>query len=112
MPNDHTELPVGAIIVRPATPADAPVIVLESMKMETVLRAPFRAQVRECLVSVASAQALHAALPEADLWFWDVDDNEYLDYVGTWGPAPRLILSCCCEPVSPPDGLALAEALV
>jgi D-alanine-D-alanine ligase len=30
---------------------------------------------RECLVSVASAQALHAALPEADLWFWDVDDS-------------------------------------
>jgi D-alanine-D-alanine ligase len=28
----------------------------------------------ERLVSVASAQALHAALPEADLWFWDVDD--------------------------------------
>jgi D-alanine-D-alanine ligase len=30
---------------------------------------------RECLVSVATAQALHAALPEADLWFWDVDDS-------------------------------------
>src|SRR5882672_6686012 len=30
---------------------------------------------REHLVSVASAQALHAALPEADLWFWDVDDS-------------------------------------
>ena len=26
---------------------------------------------KERLVSVASAQALHAALPEADLWFWD-----------------------------------------
>ena len=26
----------------------------------------------ERLVSVASAQALHAALPDADLWFWDV----------------------------------------
>jgi D-alanine-D-alanine ligase len=26
----------------------------------------------ERLVSVASAQALHSALPEADLWFWDV----------------------------------------
>jgi D-alanine-D-alanine ligase len=24
---------------------------------------------------VASAQALHAALPEADLWFWEVDDT-------------------------------------
>jgi D-alanine-D-alanine ligase len=30
---------------------------------------------KECLVSVASAQALHSALPEADLWFWDVDDS-------------------------------------
>jgi D-alanine-D-alanine ligase len=24
---------------------------------------------------VASAQALHSALPDADLWFWDVDDS-------------------------------------
>src|SRR5580704_6120942 len=30
---------------------------------------------KERLVSVASAQALHAALPDADLWFWDVDDT-------------------------------------
>jgi D-alanine-D-alanine ligase len=30
---------------------------------------------KERLVSVASAQALHAALPEADLWFWDVGDT-------------------------------------
>ena len=29
---------------------------------------------KERLVSVASAQALHRALPEADLWFWDVAD--------------------------------------
>jgi D-alanine-D-alanine ligase len=29
----------------------------------------------ERLVSVASAQALHSALPEAELWFWDVDDT-------------------------------------
>ena len=34
--------------------AGAPVLVLESMKMETVLRAPFRARVEECLVSVGS----------------------------------------------------------
>ena len=32
----------------------------------------------ERLVSVASAQALHAALPEADLWFWDIDDRVYV----------------------------------
>src|SRR5438874_429381 len=30
---------------------------------------------KERLVSVASAQALHSALPNADLWFWDVDDS-------------------------------------
>ena len=29
----------------------------------------------ERLVSVASAQALQEALPEADLWFWDVSDT-------------------------------------
>ena len=30
---------------------------------------------KERLVSVASAQALHLALPEAELWFWDIDDS-------------------------------------
>ena len=30
---------------------------------------------KERLVSVASAQALHSALPEAELWFWDADDS-------------------------------------
>jgi D-alanine-D-alanine ligase len=30
---------------------------------------------KERLVSVASAQAMHQALPEADLWFWDVADT-------------------------------------
>jgi D-alanine-D-alanine ligase len=30
---------------------------------------------KERLVSVASAQALHAALPESDFWFWDVRDE-------------------------------------
>src|SRR3954469_10809954 len=30
---------------------------------------------KERLVSVASAQALHAALPEAELWFWDLDNS-------------------------------------
>jgi D-alanine-D-alanine ligase len=30
---------------------------------------------KERLVSVASAQALHSALPEAGLWFWDADDS-------------------------------------
>src|ERR1700761_863072 len=30
---------------------------------------------KERLVSVASAQALHETLPDADLWFWDADDS-------------------------------------
>ena len=30
---------------------------------------------KERLVSVATAQALHSALPEADLWFWEADDS-------------------------------------
>jgi D-alanine-D-alanine ligase len=30
---------------------------------------------KERLVSVATGQALHSALPDADLWFWDVDDT-------------------------------------
>lgn len=33
---------------------------------------------RERLVSVASAQALHQALPEADLWFWDIQDKVHV----------------------------------
>ena len=32
---------------------------------------------KERLVSVASAQALHTALPQAVLWFWDADDRVY-----------------------------------
>ena len=30
---------------------------------------------KERLVSVATAQALHSALPDADLWFWEADDS-------------------------------------
>jgi acetyl/propionyl-CoA carboxylase alpha subunit/acetyl-CoA carboxylase carboxyltransferase component len=52
--------PAPALVV--ATPlvsgddveANAPILVLESMKMETVLRAPFRGRVKECLVSVGN----------------------------------------------------------
>src|SRR5262249_16707354 len=32
---------------------------------------------KERLVSVASAQAMCEALPEADLWFWDADDRAH-----------------------------------
>ena len=33
---------------------------------------------RERLVSVASAQALHQALPEAELWWWDIEDKVHV----------------------------------
>ncbi|HVX47300.1 MAG TPA: carboxyl transferase domain-containing protein [Mycobacteriales bacterium] len=52
-----TPVPVGAEVE-----AGAPVLVLESMKMETVLRAPFRARMKECLVSVGSQVETGAAL--------------------------------------------------
>jgi D-alanine-D-alanine ligase len=41
------------------------------MRITTIL---FGGTNKERLVSVATAQALHTALPEADLWFWDADD--------------------------------------
>ncbi|MBO0808967.1 MAG: fused acetyl/propionyl-CoA carboxylase subunit alpha/methylmalonyl-CoA decarboxylase subunit alpha, partial [Actinobacteria bacterium] len=60
--------PAPALVV--ATPvaagdeveAGAPVLVLESMKMETVLQAPFRALLRECLVTVGSQVGTGAPL--------------------------------------------------
>jgi acetyl/propionyl-CoA carboxylase alpha subunit/acetyl-CoA carboxylase carboxyltransferase component len=52
-----TPVAVGA-----AVSAGSPVLVLESMKMETVLRAPFDARVRELLVSVGSQVASGAPL--------------------------------------------------
>ncbi len=60
--------PAPALVV--ATPvsagdeveANAPILVLESMKMETVLRSPFRARVRELPVSVGSQVGTGAAL--------------------------------------------------
>ncbi|OLR93459.1 ATP-binding protein [Actinokineospora bangkokensis] len=42
------------LVVGDEVDAGAPILVLESMKMETVLRAPFRGRVRECPVSVGS----------------------------------------------------------
>jgi D-alanine-D-alanine ligase len=42
------------------------------VKRSTIL---FGGANKERLVSVASAQALHRALPDAELWFWDVADT-------------------------------------
>ncbi len=48
-------LVVGSpVAVDDVVPAGAPVLVLESMKMETVLRAPFEAKVRELMVMTGS----------------------------------------------------------
>jgi acetyl/propionyl-CoA carboxylase alpha subunit/acetyl-CoA carboxylase carboxyltransferase component len=60
--------PAPALVVAtPVAPGDeveagAPVLVLESMKMETVLRAPFHALLRECVVSVGSQVGTGAPL--------------------------------------------------
>ena len=52
-----TPVPVGAEVE-----AGAPVLVLESMKMETVLHAPFKARVKELLVVTGSQVGTGAAL--------------------------------------------------
>jgi D-alanine-D-alanine ligase len=63
---------------------------------------------KERLVSVASAQALYSALPEADLWFWDVDDTVH-------DVRPEVLLAHARpfeEPFMPGDrGVALDQAL-
>src|SRR5262249_6558272 len=82
--------PAPALVV--ATPlavgdeveAGAPVLVLESMKMETVLRAPVKATVRECLVSVGSQVATGAPL----LWLEPIGGQAALPTTPT--PAPGL----------------------
>ncbi|NED97723.1 ATP-grasp domain-containing protein [Phytoactinopolyspora alkaliphila] len=70
--------PAPALVVATPVPpggdveAGAPVLVLESMKMETVLRAPFRARMRECLVSVGSQVGTGAPLLRLE----PLDDTE------------------------------------
>jgi len=44
---------------------------------------------KERLVSVASAQALCEALPDADLWFWDADDSVHQTHAKTLLEHPR-----------------------
>ena len=86
--------PAPALVV--ATPlaaddeveADAPILVLESMKMETVLRAPFRARVRECLVSVGSQVEAGAPLLRLE----PVGDADAAVAAVTAGPAAEIDL--------------------
>ena len=80
--------------------ADAPILVLESMKMETVLRAPFRARVRECLVSVGSQVEAGAPLLRLE----PVGDAGAVAAVAT-GPAVEIDL-----PAAPVDVPAAERA--
>jgi acetyl/propionyl-CoA carboxylase alpha subunit/acetyl-CoA carboxylase carboxyltransferase component len=97
--------PAPALVV--ATPlaaddeveADAPILVLESMKMETVLRAPFRARVRECLVSVGSQVEAGAPLLRLE----PVGDAGAAVAAVTAGPAAEIDLPAA------PAGVPAAE---
>jgi len=99
--------PAPALVV--ATPlaaddeveADAPILVLESMKMETVLRAPFRARVRECLVSVGSQVEAGAPLLRLE----PVGDAGAAEAAVAAGPAAAIDL-----PAAPADVPAAERA--
>ena len=64
---------------------------------------------KERLVSVASAQALHPALPEADLWFWDVDDTVH--EVRSRGAARSFAAVRGCVQARRPRRRAIEQAL-
>ncbi len=80
--------PAPALVV--ATPvavgdevaAKAPILVLESMKMETVLYAPFRARVRECLVALGSQVETGTPLIRLEPLSDDSDDAAGLERAG------------------------------
>ena len=82
--------PAPALVV--ATPvcvgdeveANAPILVLESMKMETVLRSPFRARVRELPVSVGSQVETGAGLLRLEPL---ADEGEEGEAAGSGGTA-------------------------
>jgi acetyl/propionyl-CoA carboxylase alpha subunit/acetyl-CoA carboxylase carboxyltransferase component len=82
--------PAPALVV--ATPVsagdevepNAPILVLESMKMETVLRSPFRARVRELRVAVGSQVETGAALLRLEPL---ADQGEQREPAGTAGHA-------------------------
>ena len=65
--------------------AGAPVLVLESMKMETVLRSPFAARVRELLVATGSQVETGAPLVRLEPVADDADDEA----AGAEGGRPR-----------------------
>ncbi len=95
--------PVPALVV--ATPvavgaeveAGAPVLVLESMKMETVMHAPFRATVRELAVTAGTQVETGAPLVRLEPLGDDAGARSSR-------PSPELILSCRSRPsIRPPS---------
>jgi acetyl/propionyl-CoA carboxylase alpha subunit/acetyl-CoA carboxylase carboxyltransferase component len=103
--------PAPALVV--ATPvqagdevaADAPILVLESMKMETVLYAPFRARVRECLVSLGSQ--VETGTPMMRLEPLSGDDDGQEDA----GPAAVVEIGLPAEPAELPAAQRVERGL-
>ena len=95
--------PAPALVV--ATPvsvgdeveANAPILVLESMKMETVLRSPFRARVRELLVSVGSQVETGAGLLRLEPL---ADEGEEAEAAGPGGTAGVELIELQAEPAA------------
>jgi acetyl/propionyl-CoA carboxylase alpha subunit/acetyl-CoA carboxylase carboxyltransferase component len=104
--------PAPALVV--ATPvqvgaeveAGGPVLVLESMKMETVLRAPFRARLKECAVSVGSQVKAGAPLLRLEPLV-----SKYADDVGTSSAAGATEAAELGFPAAPDEGSAPELAL-
>jgi len=88
-----TPIAVGARVA-----AGAPVIVLESMKMETVIPAPFSATVKEILVGVGSQAETGAPLVRLE----PIADDSAAESAAE-GPAQTVDLDL---PISPDDGTA------
>ncbi|MGW4849348.1 ATP-binding protein [Nocardia brasiliensis] len=75
--------------------AGAPVLVLESMKMETVLRAPFNARLKQCVVSVGTQVETGAPM----LWLEPLSDEED---AADEGPAETIELDLPAAPAALP----------
>ncbi|AZG44523.1 ATP-binding protein [Gordonia insulae] len=89
-----TPLEVGAEVE-----AGAPVLVLESMKMETVLRAPVRARLKECLVSVGTQVETGVPLLRLE----PLTDDEEAEAADDTGDAVDIELPAEPAQVSPQD---------
>ncbi|MCW2834612.1 MAG: Carbamoyl-phosphate synthase chain ATP-binding protein [Nocardioides sp.] len=85
--------------------AGAPVLVLESMKMETVVRAPFAARVRELLVTTGSQVETGAPLVRLE----PVDDGAGAEQAAPDSTAPALDLPAPAEAISAQERAARAR---